>query len=80
MPRASNSRSAKLAMIPAGEFKMGNGESFETLKKAFREMPRNHYKTAEPQHLVRITKAFHLGAHEVTVRQLPSLSSKCGSP
>jgi formylglycine-generating enzyme required for sulfatase activity/serine/threonine protein kinase len=50
-----NSIGMKLALIPAGEFMMGS--------------PPNDRDAADderPQHLVRISKAFYLGAHEVT--------------
>lgn len=59
----------KLVRIPAGEFMMGNEASFEALRAAFPEMPRNHFNVASPSHRVRITKPFYLSVHEVTVGQ-----------
>src|SRR5262245_51857843 len=51
-----NSIGMKLALIPAGKFRMGAPESDPDAEE--------HEK---PQHSVRITKPFYLGVHEVTV-------------
>ena len=60
-PRAekeiTNSIGMKLRLIPSGEFLMGSLES---------EKERS---TGEQQHMVRITRAFYLGEHEVTQRE-----------
>ena len=41
-----NSIEMQLVMIPAGEFLMGNEDSYESLKKAFPEMPLPHFRTS----------------------------------
>lgn len=58
-PKAfTNSIGMKLVLIPAGEFLMGSPES-----------DRNADDDEKPQHRVRITRPFYLGAYEVTVGQ-----------
>jgi formylglycine-generating enzyme required for sulfatase activity/tRNA A-37 threonylcarbamoyl transferase component Bud32 len=52
----ANSVGMKLALIPAGEFWMGSPNSEP-----------NREPHEGPQHLVRITKPFYMGTHEVTV-------------
>lgn len=56
-PSLVNSIGMRLILIPAGEFVMGSLPC-EELRKI-----------DEPQHRVRITRPFYLGAHEVTVQQ-----------
>ena len=80
----TNSVGMKLILIPAGEFEMGAAyppysRLFSKLVAigwmptwAFDALPEpeNEPNTNErPQHRVRITRAFYLGAHEVTRRQ-----------
>jgi formylglycine-generating enzyme required for sulfatase activity len=48
----------ELVLIPAGEVDMGSPEGDEW-----------RYKDEGPVHRVRITKAFYMGKHEVTIRQ-----------
>jgi len=55
--QTTNSLGMKLNLIPPGEFTMGSPES---------ELGRNK---GETQHLVKITKPFYLGVHEVTQQQ-----------
>ena len=54
----TNSIGMKLVPIPAGEFQMGSPEDDP-----------NAEATERPAHRVRLTKAFAIGAHEVTVGQ-----------
>ena len=60
-----NSIGMKLVLIPAGDFMMGSRETPEELAKAFAGKL-EWYTDEQPWHRVRITKPFHLGAHEVT--------------
>jgi len=55
----TNSIGMKLRLIPPGEFDMGSPDSDEWAKD----------DDEKPQHHVRITKPFYMGAHEVTVSQ-----------
>ena len=65
----------KLALIPAGDFEMGGSETLEDLKKAFPVLEGLSQNPAvaevleseRPQHKVRITKSFYIGASNVTV-------------
>lgn len=67
----TNSIDMKMVLVPAGEFMMGSGESAEVLVAAFAkwESKPDVFKDEYPQHRVRITRPFYLGAHEVTVGQ-----------
>jgi formylglycine-generating enzyme required for sulfatase activity len=62
----------ELVLIPAGEFKMGSGESAEEsaafFKKTYGEdfLTADFFKDEHPQHRVRITKPFYLGTYHVT--------------
>jgi sulfatase modifying factor 1 len=62
----------KFVLIPAGEFMMGSDESPESLAKSYPQYERARFLELgdeAPVHKVRITKAFYLGQHEVTVGQ-----------
>ncbi|HUE12581.1 MAG TPA: SUMF1/EgtB/PvdO family nonheme iron enzyme [Planctomycetaceae bacterium] len=70
-----NSLGMKLQLIPPGEFRMGSEETylelvehFPNVREAEEENPvsRLGLASARPQHTVRITKPFYLGAYEVT--------------
>lgn len=67
----ANSIGMKLVLIPPGEFKMGAQEPAEQLLKTFAAYHRKveEFKDEYPQHRVRITKPFYLGACETTVGQ-----------
>ncbi|NLY02917.1 MAG: SUMF1/EgtB/PvdO family nonheme iron enzyme [Rhodopirellula sp.] len=67
----TNSIDMKLIVIPPGEFDMGSSESPEELVKVLAQNKANpeDFRQEQPQHRVRISKAFYLGQHEVTVGQ-----------
>jgi len=67
----TNSIGMKLVLIPAGEFKMGSGESAEATAAFFNKtygedlLKADFFKDEHPQHRVRITKPFYLGTYHV---------------
>ena len=70
--QVTNSIGMKLTLVPAGEFKMGSGESAEATAGFFNTIyggdlvKADWYKDEHPQHRVRITKPFYLGTYHVT--------------
>ena len=67
-----NSIGMKLVRVPAGEFRMGSGESVDMLGLSLPQYDRARLldlADESPQHRVRITRDFFLGQHEVTVGQ-----------
>ncbi len=60
----SNSLGMQLVKIPSGEFEMGVPEDQKALSSY-----RQNREDERPEHHVRITRPFYLGAHEVTVGQ-----------
>jgi formylglycine-generating enzyme required for sulfatase activity/serine/threonine protein kinase/WD40 repeat protein len=70
-----NTVGMKLRLIPPGEFLMGSTqEEVDELTRALEQGGANDFdkfvaQTSGPQHKVRITRPFYLGAHEVTVGQ-----------
>lgn len=68
----TNSLGMEFVLLPAGEFIMGSDESPEALARDYPQYERQRLLelTDEyPAHKVRITRAFFLGKHEVTVGQ-----------
>ena len=61
----TNNIGMKFKLIPAGEFMMGSPDD---------DSGKTDYET--PQHLVRITKPFYLGIHEVTQEQYEKVMDK----
>jgi formylglycine-generating enzyme len=71
-PRVHNGLGMTLVRIPAGEFVMGRDESVDRLAQDFPGVERSRLEALTdeaPAHRVRITRAFYLGQHEVTVGQ-----------
>jgi formylglycine-generating enzyme required for sulfatase activity len=68
----TNSIGMKLTLVPAGEFKMGSGESAEATTAFFSKtygpdwIGDHPFEEEHPQHRVRITKPFYLGTYHVT--------------
>jgi len=61
----------EMVLIPAGELKMGSGESAEATAAFFNAygedvLKADWFKGEHPQHRVRITKPFYLGTYHVT--------------
>ena len=75
----------ELVFIPAGEFKMGSGESAEAtaafFNKTYGEDPvkADFFKDEHPQHRVRITKPFYLGTYHVTRGQFRQFVKDTGT-
>ena len=68
----TNTLDMKFALVPAGEFMMGNGHTSEEETDVFKLYggSRGAVEPAEyPRHRVRLTQPFYLGMHEVTVGQ-----------
>jgi len=59
----------KLVLIPAGEFMMGAEEDRAETLNYFKYCDPKWLDGELPRHKVRITKAFHMGQHEVTLGQ-----------
>nr|WP_225617097.1 formylglycine-generating enzyme family protein [Variovorax sp. 38R] len=58
--------------LPTGEFLMGSDEAPEALARDYPELPKERFTQLAdegPVHKVRITRAFWMGQHEVTVGQ-----------
>ncbi|MGD0655084.1 MAG: formylglycine-generating enzyme family protein [Thermoguttaceae bacterium] len=74
----------ELVLIPAGEFKMGSGESAETTAAFFSKtygedlLKADSFKDEHPQHRVRITKPFYLGTYHVTRGQFRQFVADSG--
>ncbi|MFD2272051.1 formylglycine-generating enzyme family protein [Undibacterium arcticum] len=67
-----NSVGMKFVLVPAGEFMMGSDESPDSLAKSYPQYERARFLELDdeaPVHKVRITRAFYLGQHHVTVGQ-----------
>jgi sulfatase modifying factor 1 len=74
----TNSLNMKLRLIPPGEFQMGATDAEVDLLNPdnvlpedwwFRRFIKDRLQSERPQHRVRLTQPFYLGAHEVTVAQ-----------
>ena len=80
----TNSIGMKLVLIPAGEFKMGSGESAEDTAAFFNKtygedlLQADLFKDEHPQHRVRITKPFYLGTYHVTRGQFRQFVTDTG--
>ena len=74
----------EMVFIPAGEFKMGSGESAEATAAFFNKtygedlVQADWFKDEHPQHRVRITKPFYLGTYHVTRGQFRQFVADTG--
>ena len=64
----TNSLGLSLVLIPAGEFQMGADEDPSETRKAFPYAPADWLEGETPQHPVRITKAFYMGAYQIRLK------------
>src|SRR5687768_7741290 len=68
----TNSLGMRFVEVPAGEFTMGSAEPSEALRRDYPQLEQRRFDNIAdeaPPHRVRITRAFWLGQHEVTVGQ-----------
>lgn len=80
-PVLENTLGMRFVRIPPGEFEMGRSEPVETLATRFPRYPIERLRALDdenPVHRVRITKAFYLGQHEVTVGQFRRFVRRSG--
>ncbi len=63
----------KLVWIPAGEFMMGSRDSAAQIAQEYKIGPEDLFKSEHPQHKVRLSKGFYIGAFEVTKGQYIAL-------
>ena len=82
---ATNTLGMSLVLIPPGEFMMGGSRELREETAAWadtkRQLPAGVERTRieideQPQHRVRLTQPFRIGATEVTVGQFRRLSSR----
>jgi len=67
-----NSLGMRFVQVPAGEFSMGSDETPQALARDYPQYERQRFvelSDEAPVHRVRISRAFFLGQHEVTVGQ-----------
>jgi formylglycine-generating enzyme required for sulfatase activity/tRNA A-37 threonylcarbamoyl transferase component Bud32 len=69
-PHFTNSLGMKMVSIEPGEFLMGSTKGqIDLLVKQFPDTRKEWFDDEQPQHPVKITRPFYLGAHQVTVGQ-----------
>lgn len=69
---APNRLGMQFVRLPAGSFWMGSDEPADTLAQAYLRLPAERFGLLQdeaPVHRVRISRAFEMGRHEVTVGQ-----------
>lgn len=77
----TNTLGMRFVRIPAGDFTMGLNEDTESLARAYPAIERGRIAALtdeRPAHPVRITRAFWLGRHEVTVGQFRAFVAASG--
>ena len=75
----TNSLGMTMVRIEPGEFLMGSTKAqIDVLLKQFPDLRREWFDSEQPQHLVKITRPFYLGAHQVTVGQFRRFIEKSG--
>ncbi|MFO0819485.1 MAG: SUMF1/EgtB/PvdO family nonheme iron enzyme [Pirellulales bacterium] len=71
-------RGMKLAYVPAGQFWMGSDETVEKLEAAGIAPGGVDTSDESPRHLVKITRPFYMGIHEVTIGQFAKFVADTG--
>jgi serine/threonine-protein kinase len=71
----TNSIGMKFVLIPPGEFRMGTDQQLMA-KRLSRNPQQTVFQGSGPQHRVRITRPFYLGACEVTQREFRQVTDK----
>ena len=77
---ATNSIGMKLALIPAGEFKMGSLQTVISLDGAYAGSSISSDKDEHRIHRVRITQPFYLGVYEVTCQEFRTVTGRIPTP
>ena len=72
-----NSIGMKLALVPAGSFRMGSTESGADLEAIF-QAPAGRFSDEQPTHAVKISRPFYMAAHETTVGQFRKFVEETG--
>jgi formylglycine-generating enzyme len=77
--KPTNSVGMSLVRIEPGEFLMGSTKSqIKRLLTQFPNAKSESFDAEQPQHRVKITRSFYLGAHQVTVAQFRQFVEKSG--
>ena len=71
-----NTIGMEFVKIPAGEFMMGSAQSPDEVARSGGGIIAEYYKDEHPRHRVRITKAFYMGAFEVTRDEYQKIMGK----
>lgn len=80
-PKSVDTLGQSFVRLPAGEFLMGSDESIEALARAYPGLERSRFEALSdeaPVHRVRITRAFEMARHEVTVAQFRAFLQRSG--
>jgi sulfatase modifying factor 1 len=80
-PVAIDSLGIAFVRVPMGEFSMGSDESVAALAKAYPGLERSRFESLSdeaPVHRVRITRAFEMSRHEITVGQFRAFLQRSG--
>lgn len=78
---APDSLGLAFVRVPAGEFRMGSDEPIDALAAAYPGLERQRLEglvDESPVHRVRITRAFEMSRHEVTVGQFRAFLTRSG--
>lgn len=80
-PKTADTLGLSFVRLPAGEFLMGSDESVDALARAYPGLERSRFEGLSdeaPVHRVRITRAFEMARHEVTVGQFRAFLQRSG--